>query len=245
MRPRMRWGWHLPAIWAALALVVAAFATGTLTWPDRWNPFAPLWPAEAPNALTPWKLARLDGDAQACAVSLRASTLTFTPVPDRAFVAGCGWRDAVRVAALPARVGGQPLLLTCAAAVSLAMWERHAVQPRARRHLGQSVVGLEHFGSFACRDIAGSGGHADGARGRRSEHASANAVDVAGFVLADGSVVRVARDWRDAGDDPRARFLRDVHDGACAYWRVVLGPRHNAAHRDHFHLDRSSFAACR
>ena len=51
-------------------------------------------------------------------------------LPDRPLVSGCGWRGAVRVSALPARIG-MPLVLTCPAAVSLAMWERHTVQPAA------------------------------------------------------------------------------------------------------------------
>jgi hypothetical protein len=36
-----------------------------------------------------------------------------------------------------------------------------------------------------------------------------------------------------------------VHDGACGLWSVVLGPAYDAAHRDHFHLDRGASRACR
>ena len=129
-------------------------------------------------------------------------------------------------------------------AVSLAMWERHALQPAAEAMLDDRVVAVEHFGSYACRDIGG------GARGQeggehRSEHATANALDVAAFVLADGRTVSVARDWQRPADDPRRRFLQAVHDGACGVWNVVLGPDYNAAHRDHFHLDLGRFRACR
>ena len=111
------------------------------------------------------------------------------------------------------------------------------MQPLARRLLGAPVVRIDHFGSFACRTIGGEAG------GRRSEHARANAFDVAGFVLANGRAVRVARDWNAAG--PPGRFLREVHAGACRFWNVVLGPDYNAAHRDHVHLDRGAFRACR
>lgn len=237
-----RWGWGVLAAWAVPALVVAAVLHGWLVVPDRWNPWAPLWPQEAPNILTPLKLQRLARDPLACAAALRATTLAVTPVPDRALAGGCGWRDAVRVTALPARVGA-PFVLACPAAVSLALWERHTVQPAALASFGRHVVAIEHFGSYACRDIGGSRS-AEGSE-RRSEHATANALDVAAFVVADGTTVEVARDWPRGSDDPRGRFLRAVRDGACEVWSVVLGPEYNAAHRDHFHLDRGPLRACR
>ena len=47
--------------------------------------------------------------------------------------------------------------------------------------------------------------------------------------------------WR--GDGAEARFLKAVHGRACRYFRVVLGPDYNEAHRDHFHLDRGTLHA--
>ena len=240
-RLRRAWGWSVLVAWSLPALIGAAFWNGWLTVPDRWNPWAPLWPQEVPNALTRYKLNRLGEDPLACAAALRATRLAFTPVPDRKAAAGCGWRDAVRVEGLPARVG-TPFVLSCPAAVSLAIWERHAVQPAAKAAFGQRVVAVDHFGSFACRDIGGGRGEGSD---RRSEHATANALDVAAFTLADGSTVSVARDWRRGASEPRGRCLREVHDGACALWNVVLGPEYNAAHADHFHLDDGRFRACR
>ena len=65
----------------------------------------------------------------------------------------------------------------------------------------------------------------------------------------DGSTLEVL----SAVDHPRTRhsveaeraFLREIRDGACDLFRVVLGPDYNAAHRDHFHLDMGAFRACR
>ena len=42
-----------------------------------------------------------------------------------------------------------------------------------------------------------------------------------------------------------ALFLRDVRDGACSVFDSVLGPEYNAAHRDHFHVDRGGYRMCR
>ena len=78
---------------------------------------------------------------------------------------------------------------------------------------------------------------------RVSQHATANALDVAAFRLADGRTVSIARDWR--GGDSKAQFLRRVRDGACHTFNGVLGPDYNSAHRDHLHLDRGPYRVCR
>ena len=71
-----------------------------------------------------------------------------------------------------------------------------------------------------------------------SEHATANAIDIAGFVLVDGTRIAVVNDWQGEGD--KARFLRAVRDGACRAFGTVLSPEYNEAHRDHFHLDQAA-----
>ncbi|MCE3544180.1 extensin family protein, partial [Escherichia coli] len=89
----------------------------------------------------------------------------------------------------------------------------------------------EHLGSYACRRLYGR------AAGNWSEHARANAIDIAGFRLANGTRITVARDWR--GQSAKAAFLRDVRDGACRVYATVLSPDYNVAHRDHLHLDQA------
>ena len=80
-------------------------------------------------------------------------------------------------------------------------------------------------------------------RGRRGRHATADAIDVSGVVLAGGPRASVASTWSAGGAD--AQFVRELHDGACPFFDGVLGPEYNAAHRDHYHLDRGSFRFCR
>ena len=46
---------------------------------------------------------------------------------------------------------------------------------------------------------------------------------------------------------PQAKFLRQVHDGACEVFSTVLGPEANDVHRTHLHLDlqeRHSLNVC-
>mgnify|MGYP003632355300 CR=1 FL=1 len=85
--------------------------------------------------------------------------------------------------------------------------------------------------SYSCRRVYGR------EEGRWSEHATADAVDVAGFRLEDGTQVSVLRDWDDGG--PKSAFLREVRNGACDLFATVLSPDYNAAHRDHLHLDQA------
>ena len=219
-----------------LVLVAALVRAGAITLPDWLDPFAPLRVADAPNWLTRFKLSRLEIDRAQCLAVLKGSPVAHTPVPDRVTGEGCGFENAVDVARSSISFTSG-FRATCPLAVALAMFEAHGLQPAARRHLGQEVVRIEHFGTYACRNLY----HRDS--GRRSEHATANAIDVAGFVLADGQQVRVAEDWN--GDPKRAAFLRAARDGACRFFDVVLSPDYNEAHRDHFHFDMGRYRSCR
>ncbi len=209
---------------------------GDLEVEDRWNPWAPLRIADPPNWLTRYKLARLDRDRAECRQVLAGADLRHAPIPDRETAAGCGFDNAVRISATSARVGA-PFALSCRSAVALAMWERHGLQAEALARYGQPVARIEHLGSYACRNIYG---HQDA---RRSRHATADALDIAGFILADGHRISVLAHWNV--DTPDARFLHAVHARACRYFDAVLGPDYNAAHRDHLHFDRGSFGICR
>jgi len=222
----------------ALALVALAWALqrGHVVIEGRWKPWAPLRVADPPNLLTPLKLRRLSQDAPLCRAVLATTGFRYDALPDRVTGPGCGFENAVRIRATGVAVGA-PFSLSCRAAVSLALWERHSLQPEARARLGQPVSRLEHFGSYACRNVYGR------PDARRSRHATADAFDVAGFVLADGRRIRVRGGWD--GESAEAQFLHAVHRGACRWFDTVLGPDYNAAHADHLHLERGRFGLCR
>lgn len=240
--------WVLFVLLALLAWYVVQ--AGLVTIPDRHNPWAPLQIDQAPNWLTGFKLKRASRDPQACMDTLAQSPMRYVDLPDRQTGPGCGFTNAVRIERTSVAVG-EAFSLSCRAALSLAMWEAHELQAAAEEHLGTRVRAIEHFGSYACRNVYGR------EEGRRSQHATADALDIAGFVLEDGRRVRVVRDWQRVprlaatpGDDedappPEARFLDAVHRGACRYFDAVLGPEYNQAHADHFHFDRGGFRACR
>ena len=60
--------------------------------------------------------------------------------------------------------------------------------------------------------------------------------------LADGRRISILDDW-DGGDKQERAFLRTVQASACKRFGTVLGPDYNAAHRDHFHLERGGSAS--
>lgn len=224
------------AMLAASGLVAWALRSGHIDVPPHWNPWAPLNLAEPPNWLTRHKLDRTAADPALCRATLASSDLKHVVVDDNDIGDGCGWQVAVRVE--DARFA-PAFTLTCRAALSLTMWERHALQPAAQANFGQPVARVEHFGSYACRNVRGVGGEGD----RRSQHASANAFDVAGFRLQSGRRISLVNHWE--GNGPEAPFLREVRDGACRFFKGTLSPDYNAAHRDHFHLDQGPYRICR
>ena len=206
--------------------------------PPRLNPLAPLSLREPSPWFLDYRLSALRRDQTACRAVLQAPVIWAEPVSDQPVRNGCGWHNAVQVASaggVKAPVG----TLTCEMAAALAMWLEHSVQPAAIEHFGQGVASLQHMGAYACRNIAGNNPWTS----HRSQHATANAIDIAGFTLDDGRVIRVLKDWK--GDGPDARFLHDVHKSACRYFRAALSPRFNEAHASHLHLDRGLYTSCR
>jgi hypothetical protein len=220
-----------------LAIILGLVWGGAVHIPNRYNPFTPLKISDEVNWLTRLKLAGLEGDAEQCLAVLSESTVSHRAVPDRALEQGCGLSNAIEVSRSSIALG-RSFTASCPLTVAWALFERHVLLPAAREHLGQDLIRVVHFGTYACRNI----NHRSG--GRRSEHATANAIDIAGFVLANGQQITVKGDWA-GGDARQSVFLRALRDGACRFFDVVLSPDYNEAHHDHFHFDMGSHRACR
>nr|WP_281517829.1 extensin family protein [Pseudomonas aeruginosa] len=232
--PVRRLAWLLPFL--LLAAFGAALRYQWLDLPARWNPWLPLDVREPPNLLTRYKLWRLADDRALCDAALATSQLRYQRVADDPPATTCPLSNSLRVRGAALELSSS-FLASCPLAVSYALFERHVLRPAAVDIYGQPLARVEHVGSFACRNVYNR------ESGRRSQHASANALDISGFRLADGRRIRLATDWADDGAD--GRFLRRVRDGACASFNAVLGPDYNAAHRDHFHLDMGLWKVCR
>lgn len=209
--------------------------------PAAWNPWEPLHIEHEVTPVTRWKLAQLKNSPEMCAAVLEtapASAIDYVDLEDYTPVAGCPLSNVVRI-----RKSGvafsSPFTVTCPLAVAWVMFERNELQPLAQTHLGAPVTRVDHFGSFACRNVYHR------ASGRRSQHATADAFDVAGFRTEDGQTVTVLRDWDNSAAPNKSDFLKETHSAACKYFGTVLGPDYNKPHENHFHFDTSGFGFCR
>lgn len=179
-------------------------------------------------------------EARACFADLGARQAAFTPLPDKYFGAGCSTLGTVRIDSLRSDDAKLALTnlgpVTCPMADTFAAWARFGADRAAQQILGSPIVRIETMGSYNCRNVEGSS--------RRSAHATANAIDVSGFVLADGRRITVAGNWNDQSPKVR-RFFTAIHTSACKRFGTVLGPAYNAAHKDHLHLELSGRAYCK
>lgn len=176
----------------------------------------------------PWRA----DEERACLASGAVRETSF--VSTRSSLGGPSACGAIRPFTVSAAARGAvtlepPALLRCPMIPAVDYWMERIVIPAARHHLRTNIVAVKVAGSYSCRPM----NHVIGAR--LSEHGHANALDVSGFVLEGGYVIRIKSGWR--GPLPEQNFLRAVHSGSCSVFTTVLGPEYNAAHHDHFHLD--------
>ena len=204
--------------------------------PDQWNPSKPLVVAEPVTWITPGKLRRALRNPQTCLAAL-PDPPDVLPLDPFEASDQCNIRNRVELRTLgSARIG--PIETSCAIALRTAMWERHSVQPAAAHLLNSNVAAIREIGSYNCRAIRTPNGSSN----RMSTHATAEAIDITGFILGDGRRVILKNHWESVefGD-----FLKAVRDGACKWYATTLGPDYNSLHADHFHLQARGWGTCR
>jgi hypothetical protein len=91
----------------------------------------------------------------------------------------------------------------------------------------RKVVKLHIFGSYMCR----SRNNVKGAK--ISEHGRGKAVDIAGFVFADGKEWTVLKDYN--------KTIRKAQKAACGIFGTTLGPGSDGYHENHLHFDTASY----
>ncbi|MEM6666923.1 MAG: extensin family protein [Pseudomonadota bacterium] len=227
-----RWLWRAGAIVfiGLIAVLVDRFA------PQQHLPWKPLDLSAPIGWGTGAKLDAMSSRPETCFGVLDAGGVTYQRIADTEGRDPCGFYSVLYLQRSHTPYS-TPIRTTCSLAAALNVWERQILQPAAERHFGQKVDRINTFGTFSCRRINNA------SSGPWSEHAGANAIDISGFRLEDGSTIQVVEDWR--ANDPKGAFLEDVFAGACRLFRVGLGPDYNAAHADHFHFDMGPGFTCR
>ncbi len=153
----------------------------------------------------------------------------------------CGTQSPLEITAVAS--GGRmvplssPITTNCAMATALPEWVA-TIDGYAKAMFNSPLAEVVTGTSYMCRARVG------GATNFASEHSFANAIDVVGFTLEDGTTISVQDDWLPAAQ-PEGRMLRLAHGAACSAFSTTLGPEANEEHEDHFHLDLGCHgAAC-
>lgn len=197
---------------------------------------------EASRELTPgedkgahWSAAQIKEARDRCAFVLAATNIEAETEDATGGPGGCGIAAPVKVAAFGAVDIKPSATLNCPMALAVYKWMTDIVQPAARKYFGEPVVAIRNAASYSCRRRNNAG------RGRISEHSFGNALDISAFTLASGRSITVEGDWSTFGSflglNDRASFLKTIHAGACGSFSTVMGPRANALHENHFHID--------
>ncbi|MBW4240803.1 extensin family protein [Enterobacter roggenkampii] len=217
--------------------IILTIATLGYRWlPPYYNPFTPLTLDDPPGRITQYKLRRLTPEA--CASLLfqanQRDLIRTQPVADSG--GACPLHNVVRVRDFGPVGLNSSFLASCPLALSSALFISQQARPLTKRYMGSELARIDHLGSFACRNIY----HRPDAR--RSEHATAEALDIAAFRLANGERVTVLNGWKATTTQP---WLKAMLAASCGYYGNGLGPEYNAAHANHFHLGMRGFGLCR
>ncbi len=181
--------------------------------PDR----KPKPPAELPPhpkdvSVPDWTEAEISEAGATCERLLGGIEIVHEPVaPLRR--GRCGAPAPVKVSAVgerpPVEIAPAPTL-RCKMAAAVGRWLAEVVQPAARSHLGQPVTRIRNAASYVCRPRYND-------RGKRiSEHALANALDIAAFRTRSGAWITVLEHWPHAQETRSAEAPAPDAPGASA-----------------------------
>lgn len=140
---------------------------------------------------------------------------------------GCGVKNPVKLTEVDGVKMTREVSIGCDTARAFYTWIQKGAKPAVGRK-GGGLAKVQVIGGYACRNRNSA------KNGRLSEHAKGNALDIGGFVLANGETMTVLKGWRTKAYGPT---LKRMHKTACGPFKTVLGPNSNRFHQDHFHFD--------
>ena len=215
-----RWFWEVVAAGAVMAVLLSLVAIDYV---------APLDLNQPPGLFTWLHLQLLQLDPEACYAALDRAQVHYKRFEDP-MKDGCGVVHGAIMTDSEINHGGH-VLMSCHGLAGLVLWERTVVAPAAERYFNAKVTRVRNMGTYSCRNIEHKKDK------MRSQHATANAVDVGAFGFSSGPDVVLEKDWKDTG--AKGAFEREVRDGACKIFSTVLSPDYNPNHSNHYHMDMS------
>jgi hypothetical protein len=182
-----------------------------------------------------WATDTVLAERQDCAQRLKGLPIIYEPMAPIGQAGGCGAAAALKVSQIAGVTIVPSAELTCDMVEALHGWLSSSVLPAARLELKKKVVKINNASAYVCRRRNGL------ASGKLSEHAKANALDIATLGFDDGSSISIKGDWSGLkqliGMSAQGNFLRVIRRDACIRFTTVLGPGSDPYHGDHFHID--------
>lgn len=178
-----------------------------------------------PYLVTPlWTEKQIADARSACDDLLKGRDITYRPA-EPLKQGACGAPAPVYVS----RFGGSNVdvkpspMLTCPMVLAIDKWLANSVQPKAKETLGSPVKRLMSVSSYSCRNRYGR------KQSPISEHALVNALDLAGFELADGRTIKVISGWgptaRDRKRKPKSKQPETASGEKQVAVAVVVNPK--------------------
>ena len=171
----------------------------------------------------------VEPDDPKCPARLRALGVSFTEELPIDPLGECTVAHPLNVTSLGSGVMvGPEAIMTCRVAEQLALWVKESLVPTAEAQLGKPPSGITQSSTYVCRprnNVAGA---------KMSEHAHANAVDIAAINFSGRETLNIGANQPGS---PEQKFEDTIRADSCRYFTTVLGPGSNAEHAVHFHFD--------
>ncbi|GBF26715.1 hypothetical protein MnTg02_01756 [bacterium MnTg02] len=179
-------GLGLTVPFVAFALAASAAATSDIPLPVR----KPKVSEDAPPPVT-WTVEQISRAQEECARLIAPIELLFEPLPPvRDGACGTPVPILVKTFGSKERIHIKPpAQINCALTAKLNVWLTESVLPLAKMLLKSPIVEIHNVASYACRNR-----YNDPSK-RLSEHALANALDIAAFKTANGEWIRILDHW--------------------------------------------------
>lgn len=164
-----------------------------------------------------WAPDQVAEERRRCDALLKSRNIAYSAVPPIK-QGSCGAPAPVQVSRFGAsKVDVHPAAtMTCAMVAAIDDWLKDEVQPAANTSFGAPVVRLVSASSYSCRNRYGRKDT------KISEHALVNALDLSGFRLADGRIVRVLDGWGPTERDPKPEPKKEEPGGKTAKVAVAI-----------------------
>jgi hypothetical protein len=182
-----------------------------------------------------WSKESIKAKRAECFQRLKDLNVKFTALAPIGQTNGCGAPAPLDVSEIAGVAIVPSGAFTCDMVEALHGWISNSVTLAARQHLDKKVVKISNASAYVCRRRNGL------ASGKLSEHAKANALDIATLGFSDGSSINIKGDWSGlkqlVGVSDKGNFLRQIRRDSCIRFTTVLGPGSDQYHGDHFHID--------